>query len=567
MRPALSLAMHASEAHAPFTLPLVVPLVCVSTQLRTLVEDKLTDPRLGTIDLPLRPESLMHGDGGASSDRAAVVPSAAQAEAERTNSSEALGSGGGMTPNSLFISHALDVAQTGARPAVWKPGGKPFVSYANEDIDTGPGPGPGLVARARAKAARKQAAAEGKLKVSWRKDCVPRQTADRVEFGGDWVTGRPSSPSMETDRTTLVSAASGKQQATSETASSRKSPAFADTAVKAVSASAFVGRMKDNAKAAKAGARAAIEVIKNPDSAQRGQPPGSGKARIASSTRSASELVSQAELDLAELGSVKAKLPESWEEDEKKAWKEGGVRPRTRLAQTASVAIEPNQQGVNAQPESSMILTVSKKLAHVKTWIQHLVNPYPHRLRRDDGSAIIIPPPERRFHLYLSHIWLTGQDRARCIKFRLKEMLPEARVFLDIDTVPDKVEAGLPDFSFSTWPHNMSNESDVFLVVCSDGYCNSRNCMRELRAAVANGRPLIALLDVGVSAAFFRAQLEAVDEKLDGEAVDGRALADALFARKPIQWSRSQSDQEYALHRVAARLLPAGAGLVRRLKP
>ena len=91
--------------------------------------------------------------------------------------------------------------------------------------------------------------------------------------------------------------------------------------------------------------------------------------------------------------------------------------------------------------------------------------------------------------------------------------------------------------------------------------------MRELRAAVANGRPLIALLDVGVSAAFFRAQLEAVDEKLDGEAVDGRALADALFARKPIQWSRSQSDQEYALHRVAGRLLPAGAGLVRRLKP
>ena len=52
----------------------------------------------------------------------------------------------------------------------------------------------------------------------------------------------------------------------SGSASSRKSPAFADTAVKAVSASAFVGRLKDNAKAAKAGARAAIEVIKNPDS-------------------------------------------------------------------------------------------------------------------------------------------------------------------------------------------------------------------------------------------------------------------------------------------------------------
>jgi hypothetical protein len=43
---------------------------------------------------------------------------------------------GGKTPNTLFISHALDVAQTGTRPAVWQPGGKPFVSYA--DVNIGP---------------------------------------------------------------------------------------------------------------------------------------------------------------------------------------------------------------------------------------------------------------------------------------------------------------------------------------------------------------------------------------------------------------------------------------------
>jgi hypothetical protein len=35
-----------------------------------------------------------------------------------------------------------------------------------------------------------------------------------------------------------------------------------------------------------------------------------------------------------------------------------------------------------------------------------------------------------QYHLFLSHVWSTGQDQMRIVKTRLHEMLPDARVFL-----------------------------------------------------------------------------------------------------------------------------------------
>ena len=39
--------------------------------------------------------------------------------------------------------------------------------------------------------------------------------------------------------------------------------------------------------------------------------------------------------------------------------------------------------------------------------------------------------PDHSWHLFLSHIWSTGQDQMRVIKQRLVEMLPEILVFLE----------------------------------------------------------------------------------------------------------------------------------------
>ena len=39
-----------------------------------------------------------------------------------------------------------------------------------------------------------------------------------------------------------------------------------------------------------------------------------------------------------------------------------------------------------------------------------------------------------RFHLFLSHVWSTGQDQVLAIK---KELVPSVRVFLDIENLTD----------------------------------------------------------------------------------------------------------------------------------
>ena len=44
---------------------------------------------------------------------------------------------------------------------------------------------------------------------------------------------------------------------------------------------------------------------------------------------------------------------------------------------------------------------------------------------------------EPDYHLFLSHVWGTGQDQMRIVKQRLLEMLPDARAFLDVDDLEE----------------------------------------------------------------------------------------------------------------------------------
>ena len=72
----------------------------------------------------------------------------------------------------------------------------------------------------------------------------------------------------------------------------------------------------------------------------------------------------------------------------------------------------------------------------------------------------------------------------RIVKQRLKEMVPELSIFLDVDDLEDISD--LEGYIDAT--HNV-------LVFCSKGYFQSKNCMRELRSTVAKGLPIIAVLD------------------------------------------------------------------------
>ena len=59
------------------------------------------------------------------------------------------------------------------------------------------------------------------------------------------------------------------------------------------------------------------------------------------------------------------------------------------------------------------------------------------RLSRSDGTAIFLRPPEAKggYHLFCSHCWRFGQDQAATIKALITLMLPDCRVFLDVDNL------------------------------------------------------------------------------------------------------------------------------------
>ena len=98
--------------------------------------------------------------------------------------------------------------------------------------------------------------------------------------------------------------------------------------------------------------------------------------------------------------------------------------------------------------------------------------------------------------------------------------------------------------------------SEQVLVFASEGYFQSKNCMREIRSSVARGVPLLALLEPdpakGLKKDAIKEQLlvgwrdeHGLHEVAASYAAWGfeggpsrDELVDALFAREPIEWNR-----------------------------
>ena len=109
------------------------------------------------------------------------------------------------------------------------------------------------------------------------------------------------------------------------------------------------------------------------------------------------------------------------------------------------------------------------------------------RLRYCSNDAEAIPveitEPEV-FHLFLSHAWKTGAHQMRIIKDRLStEVLPGLRVFLDVDDLVG---------GHGVWDVDRSAHLLCFM---SDGYAESKNCIRELCRAVLTDTPVSLMLE------------------------------------------------------------------------
>ena len=102
------------------------------------------------------------------------------------------------------------------------------------------------------------------------------------------------------------------------------------------------------------------------------------------------------------------------------------------------------------------------------------------RLLYKSSGRVVAAPRIRRghWHVYLSHVWGTGQDQMRIVKLRLQEMVPGLRVHLDVDDLQD-----ISDLE------KCIEMSECILVFVSKGYFQSRNCLRDLRTAVLLRKP------------------------------------------------------------------------------
>ena len=148
------------------------------------------------------------------------------------------------------------------------------------------------------------------------------------------------------------------------------------------------------------------------------------------------------------------------------------------------------------------------------------------KLWRTGAPPVLSMKKEHRHHLFLSHVWSTGQDQVAVIKRQLLRMVHGLRVFLDVDDLEDI--GALEKYI---------DESMVVLIFLSRGYFQSRNCLREVRAAMERNKPLILVLETDEAKGGF-----ALLEEARGECPD--ELHDYVFGprqekqRTFINWHR-----------------------------
>ena len=186
------------------------------------------------------------------------------------------------------------------------------------------------------------------------------------------------------------------------------------------------------------------------------------------------------------------------------------------------------------------------------------------RMKSNDEEVLVEPIGEGHFHIFLSHVWGTGQDQMRIVKQRLLELVPALAVFLDVDDLKEGRGAEYVD------------RSNVVLVLVSNGYFHSPNCMRELLRADYDSKPIVSLLEReakhgGLTPEEVRAQLVNADgryvewglqqdmDEWGFKRPEPEHLYRALFESEgatQIEWNRIGAFQDVTMRLIAEALLP-----------
>lgn len=190
---------------------------------------------------------------------------------------------------------------------------------------------------------------------------------------------------------------------------------------------------------------------------------------------------------------------------------------------------------------------------------------YQWRLTWDDGcTPVMLSPPEKPegYHLFLSHVWKYGQDQAGTIKSSIVSLVPTCKVFLDVDDLEDV--SLLEDYI---------QQTDVVVVLVTEGYISSWNCRRELCAMFKQTKPIVCVLESdpdkgGTSVAQLRGELDALQRSGAGlpsdhesacqqfiQTVEQCTADQARSIPRSVEWHRERVLKAVALRVIVANVL------------
>ena len=114
--------------------------------------------------------------------------------------------------------------------------------------------------------------------------------------------------------------------------------------------------------------------------------------------------------------------------------------------------------------------------------------------------------PAKKYHVFLSHTQrqAAGQDQMRIVKQRLKTLLPECEIFLDVDDL------------YVGFGGEAVRSSHIVLVMPTEQYFASLFCVYELFEAILSGIPIITLLEYDSSDARGGMSEDALRQTLGG---------------------------------------------------
>jgi hypothetical protein len=166
-------------------------------------------------------------------------------------------------------------------------------------------------------------------------------------------------------------------------------------------------------------------------------------------------------------------------------------------------------------------------------------------------APVLDLPVDCQFHCFLSHVWDSGQDTTHTIARKMQLLLPEMQIWLDVDHLQN----------ISKLVEEIAKAA-MLVIFASKGYFKSKNCRRELYAALHQKKPIVLIIDPEKSSSLEKLRQEwrewcvAVGPP-EYPAFSGpsEAVAAVFDREEPVVWSRIHEFQLASLKTAVLRIL------------